>query len=205
MNIQKSRLMAMFTVMLMVCMMVSMLVVPASAATSEVAVYHAITLQRSVAAAILEALNADLQQAVDYETLALGMGAGGSIQLPASQNGEYIYVNSAFVSGVVSRYNEMFHAHLEFPENPRTYYTQGDTTYYRFEYSGQFQALGSAPTGNPLIYHTSSAFVNAIPDNSISAVFNQILDLLPIVIPVLIGFIGLNKAIQFITGVLHSA
>lgn len=36
-------------------------------------------------------------------------------------------------------------------------------------------------------------------------VFTQITGLLPVVIPVMVGFIGLRKGIQFLQSVLHSA
>lgn len=38
-----------------------------------------------------------------------------------------------------------------------------------------------------------------------SGVLDQIVGLLPVVIPTMIGFIGLRKAISFLQGVLHSA
>ena len=38
-----------------------------------------------------------------------------------------------------------------------------------------------------------------------SGVLDEILGLLPVVIPVMIGFIGLRKGISFLQGVLHSA
>lgn len=39
----------------------------------------------------------------------------------------------------------------------------------------------------------------------LQGVLDEILGLLPVVIPVMIGFIGLRKAISFLQGVLHSA
>lgn len=39
----------------------------------------------------------------------------------------------------------------------------------------------------------------------LSGVLDEIIDLLPIVIPVMIGFIALRKGISFIQGILHSA
>lgn len=38
-----------------------------------------------------------------------------------------------------------------------------------------------------------------------SGVLDEILSLLPVVIPVMIGFIGLRKGISFLQSVLHSA
>lgn len=39
----------------------------------------------------------------------------------------------------------------------------------------------------------------------ISGVLDEIVAILPVVVPVMIGFIGLRKAISFLQGVLHSA
>ncbi len=47
-----------------------------------------------------------------------------------------------------------------------------------------------------------SAIVTA---DMLSGVLDEIVGLLPVVIPVMIGFIGLRKGIQFLQGVLHSA
>ena len=39
----------------------------------------------------------------------------------------------------------------------------------------------------------------------LGGVLDQIVGILPVVIPVMIGFIGLRKGISFLQGVLHSA
>lgn len=39
----------------------------------------------------------------------------------------------------------------------------------------------------------------------IGGVLDEIVGLLPVIIPVMIGFIGLRKGISFLQGVLHSA
>lgn len=39
----------------------------------------------------------------------------------------------------------------------------------------------------------------------LGGVLDEIVGLLPVVIPVMIGFIGLRKGISFIQGILHSA
>ena len=40
---------------------------------------------------------------------------------------------------------------------------------------------------------------------SLTGVMDEVVGLLPVVIPVLIGFIGLRKGISFLQGILHSA
>ena len=44
-----------------------------------------------------------------------------------------------------------------------------------------------------------------VPPQMLSGVLDEILGLLPVVIPVMIGFIGLRKGISFLQSVLHSA
>ena len=44
-----------------------------------------------------------------------------------------------------------------------------------------------------------------VPTQMMSGVLDEILGLLPVVIPVMIGFIGLRKGISFLQSVLHSA
>lgn len=49
---------------------------------------------------------------------------------------------------------------------------------------------------------TLSSIVTA---DMLGGVLDEIVAILPVVIPVMIGFIGLRKAISFLQGVLHSA
>lgn len=49
---------------------------------------------------------------------------------------------------------------------------------------------------------TLSSIVTA---EMIGGVLDEIVALLPVIIPVMIGFIGLRKGISFLQGVLHSA
>jgi hypothetical protein len=44
-----------------------------------------------------------------------------------------------------------------------------------------------------------------ITDNMLNGVLDQIVGLLPVVMPVLVGFIGLRKGIAFVRSILHSA
>lgn len=49
---------------------------------------------------------------------------------------------------------------------------------------------------------TLSSIVTA---DMLGGVLNEIVGLLPVILPVMIGFIGLRKGISFLQGVLHSA
>lgn len=50
-----------------------------------------------------------------------------------------------------------------------------------------------------------SGLADIVTSDMLSGVLNEIVDLLPVVIPTMISFIGLRKAISFLSGVLHSA
>ena len=51
----------------------------------------------------------------------------------------------------------------------------------------------------------SSGLASIVTTQMMSGVLDEILGLLPVVIPVMIGFIGLRKGISFLQSVLHSA
>lgn len=44
-----------------------------------------------------------------------------------------------------------------------------------------------------------------VTTNMISGVLNEVIALLPVVIPAMLTFIGLRKGVSFLQGVLHSA
>ena len=51
----------------------------------------------------------------------------------------------------------------------------------------------------------ASGLSGIVTTEMMSGVLDEILGLLPVVIPVMIGFIGLRKGISFLQSVLHSA
>lgn len=52
---------------------------------------------------------------------------------------------------------------------------------------------------------TTTELVSIVTSDMVSGVLDEIIGLLPVIIPVMIGFIGLRKGISFLQGVLHSA
>lgn len=54
----------------------------------------------------------------------------------------------------------------------------------------------------PIMSGTLSGIVTA---DMLGGVLDEIVGLLPVILPVMIGFIGLRKGISFLQGVLHSA
>lgn len=56
-----------------------------------------------------------------------------------------------------------------------------------------------------LTVETGKTLVDIVNANMLNGVLDQVIGLLPVVIPVMIGFIALRKGISFIQGILHSA
>lgn len=52
---------------------------------------------------------------------------------------------------------------------------------------------------------SNSSLATVVTADMMSGVFNQIVDLLPVCIPVMVSFIALRKGIGFVKSVLHSA
>lgn len=57
----------------------------------------------------------------------------------------------------------------------------------------------------PTVLTAASGLSDIVTTEMMSGVLDEIVALLPVVIPVMIGFIGLRKGISFLQGVLHSA
>ena len=58
----------------------------------------------------------------------------------------------------------------------------------------------------PIVLTASASSLSTIVTaDMMSGVLDEIVGLLPVVVPVMIGFIGLRKGISFLQGVLHSA
>lgn len=51
----------------------------------------------------------------------------------------------------------------------------------------------------------TTTLASIVTADMIGGVLDEIVALLPVVVPVMIGFIGLRKGISFLQGVLHSA
>lgn len=51
----------------------------------------------------------------------------------------------------------------------------------------------------------TGTLASIVTSDMIGGVLDEIISLLPVILPVSIGFIGLRKAISFLIGMLHSA
>ena len=52
---------------------------------------------------------------------------------------------------------------------------------------------------------TAGTLSTIVTADMISGVLDELIGLLPVILPTMIGFIGLRKGISFLQGVLHSA
>lgn len=58
----------------------------------------------------------------------------------------------------------------------------------------------------PMLTAVASTDLSSIVTaDMLQGVLSQVVGLLPVVLPVMIGFIGLRKGISFVQGILHSA
>lgn len=55
------------------------------------------------------------------------------------------------------------------------------------------------------VVEVGTVLSGVVTGDMIGGVLDEVVGLLPIVIPVLIGFIGLRKGISFVSSILHSA
>ena len=51
----------------------------------------------------------------------------------------------------------------------------------------------------------TSQLASVVTEQMMSGVLNEVLGILPVCIPTMVGFAGLRKGISFLQGVLHSA
>lgn len=56
-----------------------------------------------------------------------------------------------------------------------------------------------------LLAGSTGVLKNALTGVDLTTVLSEVTDILPIVIPVMIGFIAIRKGLGFLQGVLHSA
>lgn len=55
------------------------------------------------------------------------------------------------------------------------------------------------------VTQAASTLSNVVTSEMMSGVFNEIVALLPVVIPTMVGFIAIRKGISFVSGILRSA
>lgn len=66
-------------------------------------------------------------------------------------------------------------------------------------------AKGIVLTAESTVVAAAGGLADVVTPDMLNGVLDEVVALLPVCIPVMIGFIGLRKGISFIQGVLHSA
>lgn len=203
---QKSRLAALITVMLVFSIMISLFVVPASAAVYETEICPAMVSRENFSASIYRALDADLHGYSNYIDLAIYVYGEGLVTAYSNTSGSILLCSNKMLERAINAYN------LKFPDTPLTlgnrhFYTDSDgVLYYPFELYRIIPASDLMLDQNfTCTYEMSAVLTDTLDGTSFNGVLNHILELLPVVLVVIIGFIGLRKGISFIRSVLHSA
>lgn len=203
MTIQKSRLAAIVSMMLVVCVMVTTMVVPASAASVPLKIYECYYSQQNYGASIYEYLNADLQGCGNYAELAYYFYSNSNKPYYFSAKENMLFVPLADFEAAIEFYNAKFDEKLEVPELPLFYYEDDSGTQYI-----KIVPYAKKPNSKIRVLEftekTSSVIGNVVSSDGLSGVLAQIVEILPVVLVVIVGFIALRKGISFVQGVLNN-
>lgn len=211
MNIQKSRLAALLSAMLIVCMMTAMLVVPASAAEVEETFVAYSVLTKDIIYTTLKENDFPLKAASYADMVTEMMQASGiaddkTNSVYVGQNTGIVATNANVGQWYFAAYSERYFPPVLFEE-----YSEELDINIKYYSVGNFNLSGYEPAGSDDITATievpdpPSGISAVVTKEMLSGVLDEIVALLPVVIPVMIGFIGLRKGISFLQSVLHSA
>lgn len=133
--------------------------------------------------------------------VANALGAFMVSHIPGSST--YSYISDSWTKNQNS-----FNTISEFKDtgNPAGYVEDTDTVYDNIAYTSRsiYISDGSVNTGS-LFYDIKVSLSEVATEANLFNVVSEVLSLLPIIIPVIIAFIGLRKSIEFLRGILHSA
>ena len=203
MNFKKSRFAATLTVALMVCMMVAMMVVPASAAVIEEQAYY---YEMEYDVETTKSIHSLLCGCNDQEGVEIGQVSGF-----AFNNGQFLATaDSTFSNFEGCNFNFALLTSWEY--DGEVYYELPMLGNYIYSDPDQIVIMtrtGPDETEPPVTPPGSDGSDLGISEVVTPELFDTVLDeivaLLPVAIPVMIGFIGLRKGISFLQSVLHSA
>lgn len=205
MNIQKSRLAAVLSLALIVCMMVCIFALPASAAEYEVSCNSKVFQGNNSTIGFLELCKADLHGYEDYTALAKAMGTMQYYPVYYDFANNIALVASAATDSMFTRYENATGYSLRDKFDTKTYYAKSGTKTVTM-YAVKDPYMPASFTGSvQKFYYNDDDVVDAVSTDGLRVVLDNILNLLPIVIPVFVGFIALDKGIKFLIGVLHRA
>lgn len=213
MNIQKSRLAAILSVALMVCMMVTMFVVPASAAEVEEQAYYVEVEYTEEQEKVLH--DYCCSQCNNYSYLGFSdcgyMTESGELLLPYVNLFDHFNETCSVNTDAFTTYSIDGDEYVIVPPGTLTLEDREYIVTFVREIPDETEPeetepIETNPISPPIDSDSSDLGLSAVVTKEmLSGVLNEIVSLLPIVIPVMIGFIGLRKGISFLQSVLHSA
>ena len=228
MNIQKSRLAALLSVMLIVCMMTAMLAIPVSAAEVSTVAYdvnnpNSLHNSIDITTALLKYfnLNLNLEGMTNYYDIASYIYEKFYFEeVKYSPDIDYIFLGANDMTNALDAISGQFpELQSEIDDLNETLWDYSiffdgaeawAIPYVKYSEKSQFE-LGSiqhdveftipdAPASSG-----SAGLADVINADMINSVTDEVVNLLPVVIGVIIGYVGLRKALSFLQSVLHSA
>ena len=215
MNIQKRRITAIATMVLVVCMMVATMALPASAATVTVNLRNGCMITAGyVYEPILKAFKADLHGYSDYSALlkAMGLGVYDDTSVYVSTDQRSIYVQEGLLRTVANKYNALFpdDTPLNF-ENIGIVLTSSKGKEVRFlviPNPGVTFDFNEETIEDTYTYETVDTVEGAfdfLDESDLWHLMDEIKGILPAAVQALVGFIAIRKSIEFLQWCMHKA
>lgn len=216
MNIQKSRLTSIISVLVLVCSMVAVMVIPA-AAVEAVNFYPVFNIPVvDVVLAVFQQVGCEQDFRADCKETSISVFLAETMNGFVSEDGAFFVVDSGNLENFVAVHSNCCDCeiHDEFYELPSYFSDSFDKEYLAvpldvsgFERSGDdvIFTYSGPDTSSPSTPTTDSGLSKVVNKEMLTGVLNEVTSLLPIVIPVIVGFIGLRKGISFLQSILHGA
>lgn len=124
-----------------------------------------------------------------------------------------VYLEKSDFQTLIVLYNELCGSSfmpISYDFSQTHYHSYSDGDYYRIPLSLDSSTLDSDPLDFEIItpvqqISPSSTLVDSVNADSISSVLDQVLDLLPVVVGCIVGFVAIRKGLSFLESILHSA
>lgn len=218
MKIQKSRVTAIISILVLVCSMVAVMAIPASAAELlQCYLVNDVPLDDVALAVFRDAGCKSDFTSSDFMSAVTGVFMADTISGFMPDDKSVFLINAVFITSFENAHNLFCGCDLFDMSDDRysAYFNQDDDYDYfavsvdaaNLEYEGSiitFEYTGSvSPT--PTTPTTDSDLSKVVNKEMLTGVLNEVTSLLSIVIPVAVGFIGLRKGISFLQSILHGA
>lgn len=123
-----------------------------------------------------------------------------------------VYLEKSDFQTLITLYNELCDssiAPISYDFSQTHYYSDFVGDYYRISLILDNFSLDSSPYDFEVIVPVqqtlSSSLVDSVNEDSIFSVIDQVLELLPVALSCIIGFIAIRKGLSFLESILHSA